>query len=82
MEICSLLFNYFDCFSQVYFQSFVFVANFQPIISLLISCSHEALSQMSTSVVEVWQPEDADPLVPLQVIIIYFLRVFVSMKRI
>ncbi|XP_026215381.1 transmembrane protein 131-like isoform X2 [Anabas testudineus] len=27
----------------------------------------QALSQMSTSVVEVWQPEDADPLVPLQV---------------
>ncbi|XP_069545848.1 transmembrane protein 131-like isoform X2 [Brachyistius frenatus] len=25
-----------------------------------------ALSQMSTSVVEVWQPEDAEPLVPLQ----------------
>ncbi|XP_030273959.1 transmembrane protein 131-like isoform X1 [Sparus aurata] len=27
----------------------------------------QALSQMSASVVEVWQPEDADPLVPLQV---------------
>lgn len=38
-------------------------------ISLFISCSQEALSQMSTSVVEVWQPEDADPFVPLQVII-------------
>lgn len=30
----------------------------------------KALSQMSTSVVEVWQPEEADPLVPLQVIFI------------
>lgn len=38
-------------------------------ISLFISCSQEALSQMSTSVVEVWQPEDADPFVPLQVTI-------------
>lgn len=38
----------------------------------LIFCSHKALSQMSTSVVEVWQPEDADPLVPLQVIIFFF----------
>ncbi|XP_037545643.1 transmembrane protein 131-like [Nematolebias whitei] len=27
----------------------------------------QALSQMSTSVVEVWQPEEADPFVPLQV---------------
>lgn len=27
----------------------------------------QALSQMSPSVVEVWQPEDADPFVPLQV---------------
>lgn len=51
-------------------------------ISLLISCFYEALSQMSTSVVEVWQPEDADPLVPLQVNIIYLLLAFVSLKRI
>lgn len=28
----------------------------------------KALSQVSSSVVEVWQPEEADPLVPLQVI--------------
>ncbi|XP_024914140.1 transmembrane protein 131-like isoform X4 [Cynoglossus semilaevis] len=27
----------------------------------------QALSQMSTSVVEVWQPEDAEPLIPIQV---------------
>lgn len=35
-----------------------------------MTCSQEALSQMSTTnVVEVWQPEDADPFVPLQVIV-------------
>lgn len=39
-------------------------------ILLFMTCSQEALSQMSTTnVVEVWQPEDADPFVPLQVII-------------
>lgn len=32
-----------------------------------ISRSHKAMSQMSSSVVEVWQAEDADPLVHLQV---------------
>ena len=32
----------------------------------------EALRQMSTSVVEVWQPEDGEPMVPVQVTIIYF----------
>ncbi|XP_042280375.1 transmembrane protein 131-like isoform X2 [Thunnus maccoyii] len=43
------------------------------ILQLLLPCVQhggaqlQALSQMSTSVVEVWQPEDADPLVPLQV---------------
>ncbi|XP_029364736.1 transmembrane protein 131-like isoform X1 [Echeneis naucrates] len=43
------------------------------ILQLLLPCFHhggaqlQALSQMSTSVVEVWQAEDADPLVPLQV---------------
>ncbi|KAK2817259.1 hypothetical protein Q5P01_025450 [Channa striata] len=43
------------------------------IVQLLLPCVQhggaqlQALSQMSTSVVEVWQPEDADPLVPLQV---------------
>ncbi|XP_023273181.1 transmembrane protein 131-like [Seriola lalandi dorsalis] len=42
------------------------------ILQLLLPCVQhggaqlQALSQMSTSVVEVWQPEDADPLVPLQ----------------
>nr|XP_046273914.1 transmembrane protein 131-like isoform X2 [Scatophagus argus] len=33
---------------------------------VIASNNNGALSQMSTSVVEVWQPEDADPLVPLQ----------------
>ncbi|KAM3623863.1 uncharacterized protein V6R79_016428 [Siganus canaliculatus] len=43
------------------------------ILQLLLPCVQhggaqlQALSQMSTSVVEVWQPEDAEPLVPLQV---------------
>ncbi|XP_060912178.1 transmembrane protein 131-like isoform X1 [Labrus mixtus] len=43
------------------------------ILQLLLPCVQhggaqlQALSQMSTSVVEVWQPEDADPLVPLQI---------------
>ncbi|XP_029288734.1 LOW QUALITY PROTEIN: transmembrane protein 131-like [Cottoperca gobio] len=43
------------------------------ILQLLLPCVQhggaqlQALSQMSTSVVEVWQPEDADPLVHLQV---------------
>ncbi|XP_059199246.1 transmembrane protein 131-like [Centropristis striata] len=43
------------------------------ILQLLLPCVQhggaqlQALSQMSTSVVEVWQPEDADPLVQLQV---------------
>ncbi|KAM9857591.1 transmembrane protein 131-like isoform 2-T2 [Aulostomus maculatus] len=43
------------------------------ILQLLLPCvqhggaQRQALSQMSTSVVEVWQPEDAEPLVPLQV---------------
>ncbi|XP_038568921.1 transmembrane protein 131-like isoform X3 [Micropterus salmoides] len=43
------------------------------ILQLLLPCVQhggaqlQALSQLSTSVVEVWQPEDADPLVPLQV---------------
>nr|XP_057922112.1 transmembrane protein 131-like isoform X2 [Doryrhamphus excisus] len=42
------------------------------ILQLLLPCvqhggaQRQALSQMSTSVVEVWQPEDADTLVPLQ----------------
>lgn len=42
------------------------------ILQLLLPCVQhggaqlQALSQMSTSVVEVWQPEDAEPLVPLQ----------------
>ncbi|XP_068607189.1 transmembrane protein 131-like [Brachionichthys hirsutus] len=42
------------------------------ILQLLLPCVQhggaqlQALSQMSASVVEVWQPEDADPLVPLQ----------------
>lgn len=47
-------------------------------VVVVFFCSHKALSQMSTSVVEVWQPEDADPLVPLQVITVYFLGVFGS----
>ncbi|XP_070772139.1 transmembrane protein 131-like [Enoplosus armatus] len=43
------------------------------ILQLLLPCVQhggaqlQALSQMSTNVVEVWQPEEADPLVPLQV---------------
>ncbi|XP_006796200.1 transmembrane protein 131-like isoform X1 [Neolamprologus brichardi] len=43
------------------------------ILQLLLPCVQhggaqlQALSQMSPSVVEVWQPEDAEPLVPLQV---------------
>ncbi|XP_077380651.1 transmembrane protein 131-like isoform X2 [Festucalex cinctus] len=43
------------------------------ILHLILPCvqhggaQRQALSQMSTSVVEVWQPEDADTLVPLQV---------------
>ncbi|XP_041640880.1 transmembrane protein 131-like isoform X2 [Cheilinus undulatus] len=43
------------------------------ILQLLLPCVQhggaqlQALGQISTSVVEVWQPEDADPLVPLQV---------------
>ncbi|KAM3864937.1 transmembrane protein 131-like [Diretmus argenteus] len=43
------------------------------ILQLLLPCVQhgraqlQALSQLSTSVVEVWQPEDADPLVPIQV---------------
>ncbi|XP_029910115.1 transmembrane protein 131-like isoform X2 [Myripristis murdjan] len=43
------------------------------ILQLILPCVQhggaqlQALSQMSTSVVEVWQPEDADPLVPVQV---------------
>ncbi|XP_029949693.1 transmembrane protein 131-like isoform X2 [Salarias fasciatus] len=43
------------------------------ILQLLLPCVQhggaqlQALSQMSTSVVEVWQPEEAEPLVPLQV---------------
>ncbi|XP_049427042.1 transmembrane protein 131-like isoform X1 [Epinephelus fuscoguttatus] len=43
------------------------------ILQLLLPCVQhggaqlQALSQMSTSVVEVWQPEDADPLIQLQV---------------
>ncbi|KAM8842276.1 transmembrane protein 131-like isoform 1-T1 [Synchiropus picturatus] len=43
------------------------------ILHLLLPCvqqvgaQRQALSQMSTSVVEVWQPEDAEPLIPLQV---------------
>ncbi|XP_071770565.1 transmembrane protein 131-like [Centroberyx gerrardi] len=43
------------------------------ILQLLLPCVQhggaqlQALSQMSTSVVEVWQPEEADPLVPVQV---------------
>ncbi|KAM4604313.1 transmembrane protein 131-like isoform 2-T2 [Polymixia lowei] len=43
------------------------------ILQLLLPCVQhggaqlQALTQMSTSVVEVWQPEDADPLVPVQV---------------
>lgn len=43
------------------------------ILQLLLPCVQhggaqlQALSQISTSVVEVWQPEDAEPLVPLQV---------------
>ncbi|XP_074485701.1 transmembrane protein 131-like isoform X2 [Sebastes fasciatus] len=43
------------------------------ILQLLLPCVQhggaqlQALSQMSTNVVEVWQPEDADPLVQLQV---------------
>ncbi|XP_056136082.1 transmembrane protein 131-like isoform X2 [Lampris incognitus] len=43
------------------------------ILQLLLPCVQnggaqlQALSQMPTSVVEVWQPEDADPLVPVQV---------------
>lgn len=57
------------------FQSVVFsmLPSFQPIISLSISfiAPTKALSQMSASVVEVWQPEDADPLIPLQVITLF-----------
>ncbi|XP_062244055.1 transmembrane protein 131-like isoform X2 [Platichthys flesus] len=43
------------------------------ILQLLLPCVQhggaqlQALSQMSTGVVEVWQPEDAEPLAPLQV---------------
>nr|XP_043883962.1 transmembrane protein 131-like isoform X2 [Solea senegalensis] len=43
------------------------------ILQLLLPCVQhggaqlQALSQMSTSVVEVWQPEDAEPLIPIQV---------------
>ncbi|XP_055014133.1 transmembrane protein 131-like isoform X3 [Boleophthalmus pectinirostris] len=43
------------------------------ILQLLLPCVQhggaqlQALSQISTSVVEVWQPEDAEPLIPLQV---------------
>ncbi|XP_061626572.1 transmembrane protein 131-like isoform X1 [Phyllopteryx taeniolatus] len=43
------------------------------ILHLILPCvqhggaQRQALGQMSTSVVEVWQPEDADTLVPLQV---------------
>ncbi|KAM6971875.1 transmembrane protein 131-like [Aplochiton taeniatus] len=42
------------------------------ILQLLLPCMQhgeaqlQALSQIPTSVVEVWQPEDADPLVPIQ----------------
>lgn len=47
---------------------FFMVLQSQLILTVgVISSSYKALSQMSTSVVEVWQPEDADPLVPLQV---------------
>lgn len=38
-----------------------------PHYCCLCLCSLKALSQMSTSVVEVWQPEDAEPLIPIQV---------------
>ncbi|KAK0137410.1 Transmembrane protein 131-like [Merluccius polli] len=43
------------------------------LLQLLLPCLQhggaqlQALRQMSTSVVEVWQPEDADPMVPVQV---------------
>ncbi|CAL1601009.1 unnamed protein product [Knipowitschia caucasica] len=43
------------------------------ILQLLLPCVQhggaqlQALSQISTSVVEVWQPEEAEPLIPLQV---------------
>lgn len=37
----------------------------------LFSCSHKALSQMPTTTSVVWQTEDADPLLPIQVIIIH-----------
>lgn len=61
-HISSLFASLFVCF----YVSPIFLAN----VSLFMTCSQEALSQMSTTnVVEVWQPEDADPFVPLQVII-------------
>ncbi|CAF93952.1 unnamed protein product [Tetraodon nigroviridis] len=55
------------------------------ILQLLLPCVQhggaqlQALSQMSTSVVEVWQPEEADPLVPLQVIFVP--RVFLCQRN-